>query len=78
MSSLMVFPALSLASVPLQLKEQQQQKEQKAWLLDLAFKNVLLGDLSVCPMVKVLLSNAGGMGSIPVWGTKIPHAVWCG
>ena len=22
--------------------------------------------------------TAGGMGSIPGWGTKIPHAAWCG
>ena len=26
-------------------------------------------------MVKNLLSNAGDVGSIPGWGTKIPHAV---
>ena len=25
-------------------------------------------------MVKTLPSNAGGMGSIPGWGAKIPHA----
>ena len=23
-------------------------------------------------------SNAGGVGSIPGWGTKIPHAAWSG
>ena len=23
-------------------------------------------------------SNAGSVGSIPGWGTKIPHAAWCG
>ena len=23
-------------------------------------------------------SNAGGAGSIPGWGTEIPHAAWCG
>ena len=23
-------------------------------------------------------STAGGPGSIPGWGTKIPHAAWCG
>ena len=23
-------------------------------------------------------SNTGGAGSIPVWGTKIPHAARCG
>ena len=27
-------------------------------------------------MVKTLPSNAGGVGSTPVWGTKIPHASW--
>ena len=27
-------------------------------------------------MVKNLPSNAGNMGSIPVWETKIPHATW--
>ena len=26
------------------------------------------------PVVKTLSSNAGGMGSIPGWGAKIPHA----
>ena len=30
------------------------------------------------PVVKTLPSNAGGMGPIPGWGTKIPHAVGCG
>ena len=30
------------------------------------------------PVVKTLPSNAGGVGSIPGWGTKIPHAVGCG
>ena len=27
------------------------------------------------PLVKTLDFQAGGMGSIPGWGTKIPHAV---
>ena len=26
------------------------------------------------PVVRTLPSIAGGVGSIPVWGTKIPHA----
>ena len=26
------------------------------------------------PVVKNLLSNAGNMGSVPGWGTRIPHA----
>ena len=29
-------------------------------------------------MVKTLPSNAGGADLIPVQGTEIPHAVWCG
>ena len=32
------------------------------------------GDLLGSPMVK-LDSNAGSVGSIPAWGTKIPHAL---
>ena len=34
--------------------------------------------LSVGPVVKTPPSNAGGMGSIPGQGTKIPHALRCG
>ena len=26
--------------------------------------------------LRLRASNAGGPGSIPVWETKIPHAVW--
>ena len=28
------------------------------------------------PVVKTLPSNAGGVGLIPGWGAKIPHALW--
>ena len=28
--------------------------------------------------VRTLHSSAGGVGSIPGWGTKIQHATWCG
>ena len=35
-------------------------------------------DFPGSPVVKTLPSNAGGMGLIPGWGAKIPHAVWCG
>ena len=31
-------------------------------------------DFPGCPVVKNLPSNAGDMGLIPGWGTKIPHA----
>ena len=27
-------------------------------------------------VVKICASNAGGMGLIPGWGTKISHALW--
>ena len=28
------------------------------------------------PLIKNLPSNAGDMGSMPGWGTKIPHVMW--
>ena len=34
-----------------------------------------LEDFPDGPVVKNLPSNAGDIGSIPGWGTKIPHAV---
>ena len=30
------------------------------------------------PMVRALCFHCQGLGSIPVWGTKIPQAVWWG
>ena len=36
------------------------------------FKNKLV------QWLRLHTSNAGGMGLIPGWGTKIPHAVRCG
>ena len=34
----------------------------------------LHGDLPGSPVVKTLPSSAGGVGSIPAWETKTPHA----
>ena len=34
-------------------------------------------DFSGSPVVKTLLSNTGGVGSILGWGTKIPRAAQC-
>ena len=36
------------------------------------------GDLLVVQWFRLCASNAGGMGLIPGWGTKIPHATWRG
>ena len=38
------------------------------------------GDFPGGPMVKILhcTSSAVGVGSVPGWVTKIPHAVQCG
>ena len=33
-------------------------------------------DFPGSPVVKTMPSNAGGAGSIPGWGAKIPHASW--
>ena len=35
-------------------------------------------DFPGSPVVESPPSTAGGLGSIPGRGTKIPHAVWCG
>ena len=40
----------------------------------LLFKKVRWGDFPGGPVVKNPPSNAGDAGSIPGWGTKIPHA----
>ena len=34
------------------------------------------GDFPGSPVLKTLPSNSGGVGSVPGWGTKIPHASW--
>ena len=39
-------------------------------------KKYYLGDFPSSPVVKTLPSNAGGAGSIPGGGGKIPHASW--
>ena len=39
----------------------------------------VFGDFPCSPVVKTpCASNSGGVRSIPGWGTKIPHASWCG
>ena len=35
-----------------------------------------LWDFPGGPAVRTSPSNAGGAGSIPGWGAKIPHALW--
>ena len=35
-------------------------------------------DLLWCPVARTSPSNAGVVGSVLGWGTKIPHAAWCG
>ena len=39
-----------------------------------SMKNLIFGEFPGGPVVKTPCSNAGGMGSIPGWGTKIPYA----
>ena len=40
-------------------------------------KNIISGTSLVVQWLRLCAPNAGGMGSIPGLGTKIPHAVWC-
>ena len=39
---------------------------------------VILGTSLVVQWLRLHASSAGGVGSIPVWETKIPHATWHG
>ena len=38
-------------------------------------KGTIYREFPGSPVVKTLPANAGGMGSIPGWGAKIPHAL---
>ena len=38
----------------------------------------ILGTPVVVRWLGLCASNAGGMGSIPGWGTKVPYAELCG
>ena len=42
-------------------------------ILDFFLKKTGVGDFPSGPVVKNLSSNAADTGSIPGWGTKIPH-----
>ena len=42
------------------------------------FKTELSGTSLVVQQLRFCTFNAGDMGSIPGWGTKIPHTAWCG
>ena len=41
-------------------------------------KNKVLATFLAVQWLRLHASNAGGVGSIPCQGTKIPHAVWRG
>ena len=41
----------------------------------MVLRSMLLGDFPGGPVVENLPSNAGDLGPIPGWGTKIPHAL---
>ena len=36
----------------------------------------MLGTSLAIPWLRLRASNAGSAGSVPDWGTKIPHASW--
>ena len=39
-------------------------------------QNATLGTFQVIQWLSLHAFNAGGMGLIPGWGNKIPHATW--
>ena len=44
--------------------------------LTVPIKQSQLWDFPGGPVVKTSPSNAGGAGSVPGWGAKVPHAWW--
>ena len=42
------------------------------------FEYIITGTSLVVQRLRFRPSTAGRAGSIPGWGTKIPHALWCG
>ena len=62
---------LLFSHTKLQNKYSDQENHWKTLLL----KNQLFEGLPWYPVVKISPSNAQGAGSIPGWGTKIPHAL---
>ena len=44
--------------------------------MDPNLKHRCPGTSLVVQWLRLHASSAGGAGSIPGWGTKIPHAVW--
>ena len=54
-------------------KHQIKRREQTIYLLRSYYKSYR--DIPGCPVVKNLPWSAGDAGSIPGWGSKIPHAL---
>ena len=48
------------------------------WITVRSFKNSPWGASLVVQWLRLCASVAGNRGSIPGWGTKIPHATWLG
>ena len=58
-----------------QVKSQQQKDNTASFHFYEAYKVAKYGaSLAVQWLIRLCISNAGGMGLIPGWGTKIPHA----
>ena len=49
---------------------------EKDVIWNLIFKKQTLGTSLAVQWLRLCTPNAGGMGSIPGQGTKIPHATW--
>ena len=56
------------------IKAQSKQKQQE-WKRKRKIQEIFKGNFSGGPVVKNPPSNAGDVGSIPGWGTKIPCAM---
>ena len=54
------------------------QSSRRALFLYLGSRRCSFGISLVAQWLRLHASSAGGVGSIPGWGTKIPHSVWHG
>ena len=53
-------------------------KNTNSYLKIIILKNMILGNSLAVQWLGVSALTAGGLCSIPGWGTKIPQAVWYG
>ena len=68
--------SLVLEKLPKGFNQNERQTKNCKFLINCDHMKNIFGDFPGGPVVKTLPSGARGAGSIPAWGTKIPHGLW--